>query len=62
MKIVTYVKAGVYNWSASNTHDKSYLKVAKQGLQDKIKEMGLKWDIPDSAGKGGMNGHYRECS
>ena len=63
MKIVTYVKAGVYNWAAFNRHDKEYIKVAKLNLQDKIKEMGLKWDIPDSAGKGGTTttGNVARC-
>ena len=54
MKLVVHVKAGVYTWTEEKaSYDNPFLKKAKQELQDKIKLLGIKWDIPDSAGKGG---------
>ena len=55
MKVVVHIKAGVFSWSKSNSTDKLFLQTAKKQLQDVIKEKihNIKWDFPDSTGKGG---------
>ena len=56
MKTVAHVKAGVFDWSESpSSYNNQFLKRAKAELQEKIqrKVHGIKWDFPDSTGKGG---------
>ena len=56
MKTVVHVKAGVFDWSESpSSYNNQFVKRAKAELQEQIqhKVHGIKWDFPDSTGKGG---------
>ena len=56
MKTGVHLKAVVYDWSESpSSINKGFLNKAKKDLQDRIYTdvHGTRWDLPDSAGKGG---------
>ena len=55
MKTSVHLRAGVFDWSESpSSLNKRFLTKAKQEIQEKIMaEIGVKWDYPDQAGKGG---------
>ena len=55
MKTVVHVKAGVENWSEiPGSYNKLFIDSSKSDLRSSLKEsLGVKWDQPDPAGKGG---------
>ena len=56
MKTVVHCQAGVQDWSESKTSwNNGFLVKAKKEIQNIIKTNthGVRWDFPDSAGKGG---------
>ena len=58
MKAAVHVKAGVIDWSESpSSINKQFLERAKTEIQERIKTdiHGIKWDVPDSSGKGGTS-------
>ena len=55
MKTAVHVKAHVFDWTESpSSHNMWFLKQAKEETQNSIYQAtGIKWDYPDSTGKGG---------